>query len=45
MEVMQHLILEEESSDKLILVVFFFFFFLIGALAELSSIHKTMEPL
>lgn len=41
---MQHLILEEESSDKLILVVFFFFF-LIGALAELSSIHKTMEPL
>lgn len=44
MEVMQHLILEEESSDKLILVVFFFFF-LIGALAELSSIHKTMEPL
>lgn len=41
---MQHLFLEEESSDKLILVVFFFFF-LIGALAELSSIHKTMEPL
>lgn len=40
---MQHLILEEESFDKLIF--FFFLSSLAGALAELSSIHKTAVSL